>query len=188
MEKEEEKKLISEIKKGNLQEFVKIVDEYQKPLLGTAYYFVGNKDDAQELCQEAFLKLFKYIKSFLPKRGSIKSYLYKTIVNLCLSHLKKKKNHHNETFEEDFIVSSFEREEKGEIADIINNLLKFLNPKERTVFVLREVSELEYNEIAKMLKLNEITIRRYNSMAKQKLRELIDKKYPEYRYLYEKDN
>ncbi len=186
MDKEEEKELIKSIKKGKLEEFEKIVNEYQKPLLGTAYYFVGNKDDAQELCQEAFLKLFKYIKSFLPKRGSLKSYLYKTIANLCYSHLNKRKNKHSEIFEEN-LQSNFDREEKGEIANIINSLLKFLNPKERIVFVLREVSELEYNEIAKMLKLNEVTIRRYNSMAKQKLRELIEKKYPEYNYLYEKD-
>lgn len=187
MDKEEEKELIKLIKKGKLEEFGKIVDEYQKPLLGTAYYFVGNKDDAQELCQEAFLKLFKYIKSFLPKKGSLKSYLYKTIANLCYSYLNKRKNKHSETFEESLIHSNFDREEKGEIANIINNLLKFLSSKERIVFVLREVSELEYNEIAKMLKLNEVTIRRYNSMAKQKLRDLIEKKYPEYKYLYEKD-
>jgi len=90
--------------------------------------------------------------------------------------------------EEANLPLNMEKEEKGEIGTIINNLLKYLSPKERTVFILREVSEMEYNEIAKMLKLNEITIRRYNSMAKQKLKELIEKRYPEYKDFYEKDS
>jgi len=188
MDREEEKELIKSIKKGNTEDFEKIVDSYQKTILGTAYYILGNKDDAQELCQEAFLKLFKHINSFLPKKGSLQSYLYKTIINLCQTYMSRKKNRPKEALEEANLPLNMEKEEKGEIGTIINNLLKYLSPKERTVFILREVSEMEYNEIAKMLKLNEITIRRYNSMAKQKLKELIEKRYPEYKDFYEKDS
>lgn len=186
MDREEETRIIKSIRKGNLAEFERIIDAYEKVLLHIAYYTVGNKEDAEDLCQETFIKLFKHIKSFLPKRGSLKSYLYKTLVNLCYSHLTKKKKYSIDALQEQDSVSLF-KDERGEIAYIINKLLKFLSPRERIVFVLKEIEALEYNEIAKMLKLNEITIRRHNSMARQKLKELIEKNYPEYGRLYEKN-
>lgn len=186
MDREQESCLIKSIRKGNTRDFEKIVEAYEKVLLHIAYYTVGNKQDAEDLCQEAFIKLFKYIKSFLPKKGSLKNYLYKTIINLCYSHLAKTKKFSVDVFEETDSFSS-EKENKGEISFIINKLLKSLSPRERIVFVLKEIEDLEYREIAKMLKLNEITIRRHNSMARQKLKELIEKNYPEYGRLYEKN-
>lgn len=187
MEEKEERALIKSIKKGNISDFEKIVDSYERVLLHIAFYIVGNKEDAEDLCQEAFIKLFKYIKSFLPKKGSLKGYLYKTISNLCFNHLKKKKLNQKDFYDEEKSITTNSKEMEGEVYNIVNNLLKFLKPKERIVFSLREIDDMEYNEIAKMLKLNEITIRRYYSMARQKLKELIEKKYPEYRKFYEKN-
>lgn len=186
MDREEESRLIKSIRGGNTQDFEKIIEAYEKVLLYIAYYTVGNKEDAEDLCQETFIKLFKYIKSFLPKKGSLKNYLYKTLVNLCYSHLTKAKRISIDPFQEENSSTDL-KIEKGEISIIINKLLKNLSPRERIVFVLREIEDLEYNEIAKMLKLNEITVRRHNSMARQKLKELIEKNYPEYGRLYEKN-
>ncbi len=183
MQDKDEKKCIASIKKGNLEEFEKIVDSYSKVLLHISFYIVGNKTDAEDLCQEAFIRLYKYIKSFIPKKGSLKGYLYKTIVNLSISFLNKKKVETFATIDENLREKTKDFETKGDIYSIINKLLSFLNPKERVVFVLREIEEMEYREIAKMLKLNEITIRRYNSMAREKLRNLIENNYPEYKEL-----
>lgn len=187
MDKKEERDLIKSIRKGNISDFEKIVDSYERVLLHIAFYIVGNKQDAEDLCQEAFIKLFKYINSFLPKKGSLKGYLYKTISNLCFTHLKKKKLNQKNVYDEEESASISSKETEGEIYIIVNNLLKFLSPKERIVFSLKEIADLEYNEIAKMLELNQITIRRYYSMARQKLKELIEKKYPEYRKFYEEN-
>lgn len=186
MDREEESRLIKSIRKGNLQDFERIIDSYEKVLLHIAFYTVGNREDAEDLCQETFIKLFKHIRSFIPRKGSLKNYLYRTLINLCYSHLTKKKRFTINVLEEENFTSEV-KEEKGEISSIINKLLKFLSPRERIVFVLKEIEDLEYNEIAKMLKLNEITIRRHNSMARQKLKELIEKNYPEYGRLYEKN-
>lgn len=186
MDREDEKNLVRSIRKGNLKDFEKIVDAYERLLLYVAFYILGNKEDAEDICQEAFIKLFKYIKSFIPKKGSLKNYLYRTVSNLCYSHLKKTKNLQKDLFEEE-TAQILIKEESGEISFIVNKLLKFLSPKERIVFTLKEIGDLEYYEISKMLKLNEITIRRYNSMARQKLRDLIEKKYPEYGRLNEKN-
>lgn len=188
MDREEEKNLIKSIRDGNISDFEKIVDSYERVLLHIAFYIVGNKEDAEDLCQEAFIKLFKYINSFLPKKGSLKGYLYKTISNLCFTHLKKKKLNQKDFYDEEKSTFANSKEMEGEVYRIVNNLLKLLSPKERIVFSLREIADMEYSEIAKMLKLNEITIRRYYSMAKQNLKELIEKKYPEYRKFYEKNS
>lgn len=181
MDREEEKKCIEEIKKGNKREFEKIVNEYEKVLLHIAFYITGNKEDAKDLCQETFLRLFKYINSFIPKKGSIKGYLYKTIGNLCSSYLNKKKIQEEIFAEKTKFYGGEIAVEDIEIKEIILKLLKILTPKERIVFLYKEILELEYKEIAKILNIKEVTVRRFNSMAREKLKKEIEEKYPEYK-------
>lgn len=168
---------------GDHDAFEAIVRYYQKVTMSVAYYITGNKDDAEELCQEAFLRFYKYMNSFLPHRGSLKSYLYKTVANLSYAHLAKQKG--RAVMESSIEVLPPELFSEGppvhiDSAEIVNGMLEHLTPRERGVFVMHEVGEMEYAEIASALKISQVTARRFYSLARQKLKVLIEHHHPEY--------
>jgi RNA polymerase sigma-70 factor (ECF subfamily) len=175
--------IIRAAQKGDPDAFEAIVVHYQKVTMSVAYYITGSRDDAEELCQEAFLRFYKYMNSFLPHRGSLKSYLYKTVANLSYAHLSKQRGRAD--LESSLEVLPPELLSEGppvhlESAEIVTKLLEHLTARERSVFVMREVGEMEYPEIAAALNISPVTARRFYSLARQKLRALIEQHHPEY--------
>lgn len=176
-------RIIRAAQKGDPEAFDAIVAHYQKVTMSVAFYITGSRDDAEDLCQEAFLRFYKYMNSFLPHRGSLKSYLYKTVANLSYAHLTRQKG--RAQLESSVEVLPPELLSEGppihaESAEIVTGLLQHLTPRERSVFVMREVGEMEYPEIAAALKISPVTTRRFYSLARQKLRALIEEHHPEY--------
>ena len=184
MEKELDIKIIKAAQRGDHEAFEQIVRFYQKVSLSVAFYITGSKDDAEDICQDAFLKFYKYMNSFLPRRGSLKSYLYKMIANQAYQHLAQKQSKDRM----EIALEAVELESLGMedapffgSAEIVEKLLGQLTSKERGVFVMREVAEMEYDEIAGTLHISQVTVRRFYSIARQKLKTLIAEQYPEYK-------
>lgn len=175
--------IIRAAQKGDPEAFDAIVGYYQKVTMSVAYYITGSRDDAEDLCQEAFLRFYKYMNSYLPHRGSLKSYLYKTVANLSYAHLSKQKG--RAVLESSIEVLPPELLSEGppvsvESAEIVTKLLDHLTVRERSVFVMHEVGEMEYPEIAAALNISQVTARRFYSLARQKLKVLIEQHHPEY--------
>lgn len=175
--------IIRAAQKGDAEAFESIMAFYQKVVMSVAYYITGSRDDAEDLSQEAFLRFYKYMNSFLPHRGSLKSYLYKTVANLSYAHLSKQKG--REQLESSVEVLPPELLSEGppvhiESVKIVTGLLDHLTVRERSVFVMHEVGEMEYPEIAAALNISPVTARRFYSLARQKLRLLIEQHHPEY--------
>jgi RNA polymerase sigma-70 factor (ECF subfamily) len=170
--------------KGDMGAFEEIVRFYQKVVLAVAYYITGSRDDAEDICQDAFLKFYRYMHSFMPHRGSLKSYLYKLVANQSYQHLAKHQNRGRlETAIETLPVDSLGTEDvpfSGGV-EVVEKLLEQLTSRERGIFVMHEVAEMDYDEIAVALKISPVTARRFHSMARQKLQALITRDYPEYK-------
>ena len=175
--------IIRAAQRGDPDAFDAIVHHYQKVVMSVAYYITGSRDDAEDLCQEAFLRFYKYMRSFLPHRGSLKSYLYRMVANLSYAHLSKQKG--RAQLESSLEVLPPELLSEGppvhiESAEIVTGLLEHLTVRERSIFVMHEVGEMEYPEIASALKISPVTARRFYSLARQKLKVLIERHHPEY--------
>lgn len=170
--------------KGDREAFEEIVRFYQKVVLSVAFYITGSRDDAEDICQDAFLKFYRYMHSFLPHRGSLKSYLYRLVANAAYQHLSRSQNRRGlETAIESLPVDALGTEDvpfSGGV-EMVEKLLEELTPRERGIFVMHEVAEMDYDEIAGSLKISQITARRFHSMARQKLQALITQRYPEYK-------
>jgi len=175
--------LILAAQKGDPEAFEAIIRFYQKVTLSVAFYITGNKEDAEDICQDAFLKFYRYMNSYLPHRGSLKSYLYKLVANQAYQHLAQRQtkdrmelaleaSHYESLGAEDAPFSGS--------AEVVEKLLQQLTARERGAFVMREVAEMEYEEISKALHISPVTARRFYSLARQKLQALIMKHYPEY--------
>jgi len=170
-----------------------LVNNYQKRVIKTAYYFIGNLEDAEDLSQEIFLEIIKSIGSF---RGtsSFSTWLYRIIVNRSINVIRKNKRRN--------IFSSFERlfQKSGESEDItgqepsndcepldeketrdfLNNAISGLPENQRIAFVLNKYEELSYKEIADIMNLSVSSVESLIHRAKSNLQKRLAIHFSQY--------
>lgn len=154
-------------------------EEIYKITSGFVYNVVlritNNKDDAQEVTQDVFLKIYKNLKKF-QFRCSFKTWIYRISANTAINaYRKKSKEIIRKSDYETAIKSEPSKqatEEKIEKADreaVLTSLLKELNPNQRACIVLREIEGLDYKEISDTLKININTVRSRLKRAREAL-------------------
>lgn len=149
--------------------FQKIYTQYKKLIYGIAFGILKNKEDAEDIVQIFFSKLYTIEKDKLP-REKIASWIYTVIKNEAISLLRKKKEHFD-------IETIYEIEDKdNEINNLIdkeefNKLISKLDDKEREIITLKIIAGLPFEEIAKLLNKPSGTIkwRYYKSIHTLKL-------------------
>lgn len=194
--KEMEKLLVAKSKKGNLDAFEELISAYERKAYNIAYRMMGNEEDAKDMAQEAFIKIYKSIQNFR-EESSFSTWLYRIVTNVCLDELRKRKKDKLvplelsiETEKGTAIVElSAEREtpediyERVEKRHLIQNTISSLGEDYKTVIILRDIQGFGYEEIATMLNCSLGTIKsrinRARNLLKEKLRyqlELYEKK------------
>ena len=178
-----EVELIEEILNGDMSSFELLLRPYRQKVLNMAVYMTGDLEEAKEVCQESFIKIFKYLRAF--KKGKdFKNWLYKTVINCSYDHLNKKKRYGQviemqlEVCKHD-VMGPEESFVRNELRIKLNNCMQVLSPKEKAVFLLRDKQGLSIEETAEILKSSSISIRANLSRARKKLRMQIEKLYPE---------
>jgi len=178
-----EEELIEKILKGDLSSFESLVRPYRQGVLNMAVYMTGDIEEAKEVCQDAFIKIFRYLRSF-EKGKNFKNWLYKTVINCSYDILNRKKRYGQviESQIGSFKHDAIDPEEayiKDELRIKLNNCLQVLSPKEKAIFLLRDKQGFSIEETAGILKSSSISIRANLSRARKKLRMQIEKLYPE---------
>ncbi len=191
-----EKLLVAKSKKGDIAAFEELISGYEKRAYNIAYRMMANEEDAKDMAQEAFIKIYKSIKNFR-EESSFSTWLYRIVTNVCLDEIRKRKR--NETvplqisMENDKGIAHIEigadKEtpediyERIEKRQLILNAINSLNEDYKTVIVLRDIQGFGYEEIASMLSCSLGTVKsrinRARNALKDKLRyqlELYDKK------------
>lgn len=154
----DDKDIIESFNSGDKNAFNLIVLKYQKRIYWVVRKFVLDHDDADDITQEVFLKLYKSIGNF---RGdsALFTYIYKIAVNYSLNHIKKNKvlSNYKKDFDSEVFkiksdeTNSDEKYDKNIDANIIRDAIQILPEKQRAVFTLRFYEELPYEEIANIL-------------------------------------
>mgnify|MGYP004534575623 FL=1 len=142
--------LFIEIKYGNKIAFEKLYNNYNKLIYNIAYSILKNKQDAEDVAQIVFEKLYSIDKDKLPTRNE-SSWLYSVTKNETINYLKHNKNN----IDLDSIYNI--EDDNNEINKIIdqdsyNRLIDKLNDKEKEIISLKIVSNLSFEEIGKLLK------------------------------------
>lgn len=157
-------KLIHEFLNGDIRCFEQLVNKYQNFVYSTVLRLVGEKEDAEDLVEEIFIKLYSLLREY-NLRYNFKSWLYKISVNCTIDFLRKKKNFKNVSIEPEKIyeisqklVHAKECETIPEIYEIYK-LIGKLNNKYREVLLLKYIEGLDDNEICEILNLNPVTVR-----------------------------
>ena len=172
----DEIKLIQAAQKGDQKAFECLFYQYQKQVSGLAFRIIGDEDGAKDSTQETFIRLYHSLDKFKHKKR-FKSWLYRITVNICYDFLRREKRFKHETLEEHHIIKT--TNEKSELIERIYDFLEFLSTPQKATFILKEIEGMRYKEIAKILNCPTGTVRSHIFHARAKLKELIEKHYPD---------
>lgn len=152
---------------GDAAAFAEIVRRYQKPVYSLAYRLTNNAEDAQDLAQEAFLKIYQVLDKYNDDYKFF-SWMYKVAANVCYTGLRKRKNEAEEVALDNIIeftplVPSRHSQpedyaEAREDQRLVRQAIKELPEKYRVPLVLRYLEDFTYQEIADYLDLPVSTI------------------------------
>src|ERR1700724_2242462 len=180
----EDLELIHRSQAGNTEAFGELVTKYRAKIYTMLYGMVRNENDAWDLAQEGFLQAWRSIHKF-EGRSSFYTWLYRLTVNLAVDSLRRK-GRRAEVELDDAIPSSLPSPranyQRNEIRQHINAALAQLSPEHRAVIVLKEIEDLQYQEIAKILNLSIGTVMARLFYGRKKLQSILR---PIYNQIYE---
>jgi RNA polymerase sigma-70 factor (ECF subfamily) len=136
-------------------QFAAIVEQHQRPLVQLAFRLVGNVEDAKDLAQLAFAKLWRN-RHRLDAEREVFHYLRKMLVNLCIDHLRRRGKHEPEVaFDENQFsndpTTPLQQLESQELQNQLRRCIEALKPKQKATMVLRDVEGYSVEETAAML-------------------------------------
>ncbi|MDD5136004.1 MAG: sigma-70 family RNA polymerase sigma factor [Candidatus Omnitrophica bacterium] len=166
--------ILAKAAEGDIAAFEAIYRATAKFVYNVAYRIVYNAQDAEEVTQEVFLKVHKELKNFR-KESSIKTWIYRIASNSAINYSKKmaKEKSRNSEYRDDadqWQAAEAETARRGQHQrEVVETLLRILNPDQRLCVVLRSIEGLSYREIAEVLKININTVRSRLKRAREKL-------------------
>jgi RNA polymerase sigma factor (sigma-70 family) len=192
LSRSEDIKLIDEALSGSQSAFDKLMKKYYQLIYNLVFRMISKKEDVEDLTQEAFIKAFNSLHNF-DKQFAFSTWLFKIATNNAIDYLRKKKL---ATFSIDREIESEDSDFKFEIADsenkpdkyiidkerknIIEEAIESLPKKYREVIVLRHQKEMEYEEIAKKLKLPLGTVKAHIFRGREMLNRYLKEKIKHY--------
>lgn len=156
--------LIKKCQKGSEDAFKRLVEKYQRQTYWIAYNLLNDYYLAQDISQEAFIRVFKAIKRFDLSK-SFYTWLYQIVVNLCIDRLRKRNitkevgTEDVEVFTTGAIKNPIDKIEKGEISEQVKIILDKLPLKYKTVLVLRDIEGFPCEDIAEITNCPNATVR-----------------------------
>jgi RNA polymerase sigma-70 factor (ECF subfamily) len=184
---EADAEIIEQARKGDPAAWEKLVIRHSKRIYNLCYRFVGRMDQAEDLTQEVFIKVFRNLSSYNPETGQFVTWIMSVGRNLLIDHYRHSKDDRatvsadeNEEFSlldtvpsnQPSPQSELEREER---ATVLRGALRRLPPQLREAVILRDLEELTYEEIGEILKVPEGTVKSRINRGRVELAKLLQR-------------
>ncbi|MDM7915299.1 MAG: sigma-70 family RNA polymerase sigma factor [Candidatus Eisenbacteria bacterium] len=178
---------MEEIVRGSEAAFAALVQRYQNRIINLVSRFIGDRDRAQEIAQETFLRVFIHRERYRPS-GKFSTWLYTIAMNLAKNEIRRRVRARGVVSLDKLLEATGDsgafvadpgpgperlyrrRDVEAKVAAAVANLPK----KFREVIVLRDIQQLSYEEIAEVLKIPGGTVRSRINRARMALKELMD--------------
>jgi RNA polymerase sigma-70 factor (ECF subfamily) len=184
--------LIIQAQKGNQNAFEELVYHYDRNVLSITMRYAINKDDAKDLYQEVFIRVYRGLKNFR-FQSEFSTWLFRITTNVCLTYKSRSKEHLRVSIDKDFddeenelnttkeLVydgSSPEEISSGaDLGELVNAAVESLSPKQKMTFILKHYEGYKIREIAEMLNCKEGTVKKYLFDAIKNLRKKLSPVY-----------
>jgi RNA polymerase sigma-70 factor (ECF subfamily) len=172
-----EKELLRLARTGDQRAFEELVQRYESRVATTVKGMLGNKDDAEDIGQEVFIRFYHALSAFR-EESSLGTYLTRIAINLSLNELKRRKRKFlffiplsDEASDSTMLMTS--PDESYDVKEILQNALLQISPEFRAVVILRLIDGYSTEETAKLLNVPVGTVLSRLARAQQKLRHIL---------------
>ena len=179
---------------GDAAAWEEIVQTYNRRIYNICYRFAGSSDDAQDLTQEVFIKMYRTLSSYDASRGAFVTWVTTITRNLLVDHFRKTKQDRL-TDSMDTTTSEHEdaqplseqipdqsappdaRVRQREVSETVHQALGKLSPELREAVILRDLQDFDYKEIATVLRVPEGTVKSRINRGRAELARLLQRTY-----------
>ena len=179
---------------GDAAAWEQIVRQYHKRIYNICYRFAGSGGDAEDLTQEVFIKMYRTLKTYEVERGAFFTWVTTITRNLLVDHFRKTKQDRM-TDSIDASVSEHEDSQplseqiqdqsappdahvrSREVGETVHAALGRLSPELREAVILRDLQDMDYRDIANVLKVPEGTVKSRINRGRAELARLLQRTY-----------
>ncbi len=179
---------------GDSAAWEELVQRHHRRIYNICYRFAGSSDDAQDLTQEVFIKIFRTLGSFDTERGAFMTWVTTVTRNLLVDHFRKTKqdrmtdsldgapSEHEDAMPlseqiRDQSLTPDARAQSVEVGETVHHALQKLSPDLREAVILRDLHDMDYKEIAAVLKVPEGTVKSRINRGRAELARLLQRTY-----------
>ena len=179
---------------GDAAAWEEIVQRYNRRIYNICYRFAGSADDAQDLTQEVFIKMYRTLSTYESQRGAFMTWVTTMTRNLLVDHFRKTKqdrvtdsldtaaSEHEDAMPlseriPDSGVAPDVRVQSRETGETVHRALQKLSPELREAVILRDLQDMDYRDIATVLKVPEGTVKSRINRGRAELARLLQRTY-----------
>ena len=170
----DDRELVRCVLAGQTDDFRVLVDRYQQSIFRFASGLLGNREEALDVTQEAFLAAFANLSGYEPSRAAFSTWLFTIVRNRCINLLKLSRPIALSEPNSIADVASADPIVRQELSQQLDRALAALPVEQRSAFVLAEIEELPYAEIARIERTSVGTVKSRIHRAKQRLQSLLE--------------
>ena len=185
----DDRELVRTIQSGNAEAFEQLVRRKTSKVYGLCYRIIGNAEDAKDIAQLVFIKLWENLNKY-DANYAFDTWLYRMVTNVAIDFMRSRQSRDNAVNSTLRLVKTSADAEQGivvqrkEIETVFNEVSAVLSPKQKTIFVMNQMEDLQSSEIAKILGCRESTVRNHLFNARKLMQQQLQKRYPEYARLW----
>jgi RNA polymerase sigma-70 factor (ECF subfamily) len=179
---------------GDAVAWEEIVQRYNRRIYNICYRFAGSGDDAQDLTQEVFIKMYRTLNSYDVERGAFMTWVTTMTRNLLVDHFRRtKQDRMTESLDgtpsehenamplsekiQDKALPPDAKVQSRETGETVHRALQKLSPELREAVILRDLQDMDYREIAAVLKVPEGTVKSRINRGRAELARLLQRTY-----------
>jgi RNA polymerase sigma-70 factor (ECF subfamily) len=185
----DDRQLVQTIREGDADAFETLVRRKTTKVYALCYRIIGNAEDAKDISQLVFLKLWENLEKYDPAYA-FDTWLYRMVTNVAIDFMRNKQSRDNAVNSNLRLVKTEADAEQGvvvqrkEVENVFNDVSSVLSPKQKTIFIMNQMEDLPSAEIAKILGCRESTVRNHLFNARKAMQQQLQKRYPEYAQLW----
>jgi len=179
---------------GDAEAWEELVQTYHRRIYNICYRFAGSTDDAQDLTQDVFIKIHRTLASYDLERGAFMTWVTTITRNLLVDHFRKTKqdrvtdsldsapSDHEDAMPlsdqiQDTSRTPDDRAQSRETGEMVHQALQKLSPELREAVILRDLQDMDYKEIAAVLKAPEGTVKSRINRGRAELARVLQRTY-----------
>ena len=186
--------LVERCLSGDASAWEQIVQQYSRRIYNICYRFAGSADDAEDLTQEVFIRMYRTLNSYDTSRGAFVTWVTTITRNLLVDHFRRSKIERltdsldaSPSADEDALTLGEQIPDQGpapeaqvqsvETRQVVHQALQKLSPELREAVILRDLQDMDYRDIATVLKVPEGTVKSRINRGRTELARLLSRTY-----------